>query len=178
MEHQLIGAAVDPTKPIAIDFRKWGGIQHWQAEAAYLGEDQHGIWVWGAPGTIVWRPGVPDKISEHGFVKVITAAAWWTAMWPAAGPDRVFVDICTPVTWSGNTATLVDLDLDVVQSRTGSVVVEDEDEFIEHQRVYGYPQWVIDGARASTAEMVMAVESAREPFATVAAGWLQHAQSG
>jgi hypothetical protein len=32
---------------------------------------------------------------------------------------------------------------------------------------------LIDAARASTAEVVLAVEGNREPFASVAAGWLE-----
>jgi len=169
---------VDPARTIAIDFRKWGGATHWQFEAGYLGEDDYGIWVWGPAGTVVSRPGVPDKVSAADFVKLITPTGWWTAMWPAKGPHRAFVDICTPAEWAGNTVTLVDLDLDVVQSRAGTVIVEDEDEFREHQQLFQYPHWLIEGARATTAEMVLAVESAREPFATVAAGWLESIPRG
>jgi len=163
---------MDPARPISIDFRKWGGATHWQLSAAYLGEDEHGIWVWGPAGTVVSRPGVPDKVSASTFAKLITPHAWWTAMWPAAGPHRVFVDITTPAEWSGNRVTLVDLDLDVVHFRSGALRVEDQDEFAEHQQLYGYPQWVIDGARAATASMMLVVESDHEPFAGVADSWL------
>lgn len=168
MDHRLSLAALDRSRPIHVDFRKWGGSTHWQLEASFLDEDEHGIWVWGPAGTVVSRPNAADRISPHPFVKLITPQAWWTAMWPGGGMHRVFVDICTPVEWVGNTATLVDLDLDVVQLRSGQVVVEDEDEFTEHQRRFGYPDSLIAAARATTAEMVLTVEGGVEPFGTVA----------
>lgn len=168
MDHGLSIPTLDKSLPIHIDFRKWGGSTHWQLQASFLDADEHGIWVWGPAGTVVSRPNAPDKVSPNPFVKLITPQAWWTAMWPGGGIHQVFVDICTPVEWVGNTATLVDLDLDVVGLRSGLVVVEDEDEFAEHQHRFGYPESLIAGARATTAEMVLAVENGDEPFGTVA----------
>jgi protein associated with RNAse G/E len=60
----------------------------------------------------------------------------------------------------------VDLDLDVMRLRDGSVRVLDEDEFADHR------------AQASCDELVRRITSGEEPFVRVAAGWLaEFAQS-
>ena len=51
----------------------------------------------------------------------------------------------TPAEWDGHMLRAVDLDLDVVRGFNGTVIVDDEDEFAEHQVAYGYPEDVITG---------------------------------
>ena len=138
-----------------------------------LGEDRHGLWVWGPAGTVISRPGASDRIQPARFVKVIPDDQWWTALWPETGDHRVFVDIIAPVEWDGSRAVMVDLDLDVVQWADGTVEIEDEDEFLQHQVSLEYPEWLIDGARAATARLAIAVEAGAEPFGRAAARWLE-----
>lgn len=66
---------------------------------------------------------------------------------------------------------MVDLDLDVVRTAAGEVYVDDEDEFLDHQKLYGYPPWMIDKARTTTAELAIAVERNDEPFNQTCRTW-------
>lgn len=60
----------------------------------------------------------------------------WQADWR---PHNHYVNIATPATWDEQTLRFVDLDLDVIwRSATGEVVLDDEDEFLLHQRRFGY----------------------------------------
>ena len=68
---------------------------------------------------------------------------------------------------------MVDLDLDVLRLRADQrVVIDDEDEFAEHQIRYAYPPRVIAEARRATALLVEAITARTEPFGTVYLGWL------
>ena len=67
----------------------------------------------------------------------------------------------------------IDLDLDVVRLRDGTVQVLDEDEFAEHQVRYSYPAEVVAQARATTGYLVARLTDGKEPFATVGSTWLQ-----
>jgi protein associated with RNAse G/E len=42
----------------------------------------------------------------------------------------------------------VDLDLDLIQLQTGDVLIDDEDEFLEHQVSMEYPQWLIEASQS------------------------------
>ena len=42
----------------------------------------------------------------------------------------------------------VDLDLDLIQLHTGDVLIDDEDEFLEHQVSMEYPQWLIQSSQS------------------------------
>ena len=67
----------------------------------------------------------------------------------------------------------MDLDLDVVRWPDGRVELVDEDEFLEHQTVLGYPAWMIDSARTAAARAVLAAERRVEPFGSAGKGWLE-----
>jgi len=94
-------------------------------------------------------------------------------------PIAVYVDVTTPPVWDGATdratVTMVDLDLDldVVLGRDGSLLLDDEDEFEEHQVTLAYPGEVVDLARRTAADLMAAAADAREPFGPAGARWLQ-----
>ena len=161
---------------VHIDFRKWPDRPHWQFTMQALGEDDHGLWVWAAPGTPARRGTEPPIEFAHPSVKLITADRWWSAIWNAGGKHELYVDVCTPAKWTGNRATMIDLDLDVTRYRaTGEVAVLDEDEFLDHSTRYGYPPQIIDQARTTTAQVALDVTRRIEPFDTVAQAWLEQA---
>ena len=58
---------------------------------------------------------------------------------------------------------MADLDLDVSRTRSGAIVLLDEDEFAEHQLRYGYPAEVIAAAERTAAWLRTALDD-REPF--------------
>lgn len=149
---------------IDVDFRKYPDRLHWQFRTRYLDEDEHGVWLGGTPGWEARRGTEPPVPFGHAFVKVVPRERWWTALWNATGGIAVYVDIITPPRWDGDRVTMVDLDLDVIQSRDGSLRIDDEDEFEEHQITLGYPPRLVAGARATTAEVYLALESGAEPY--------------
>ena len=143
-----------------------------------LGEDEHGVWLWAPAGTELRRGSEAPIEAKHGFVKVVAAGQWWTGIWndglqTDGRSIRTYVDVITPAVWDGDTVRMIDLDLDVVLRSDGSIEVDDEDEFEEHKVAFGYPQHVVDRARAEAAQLVLALEQGREPFSAVGEGWLE-----
>ncbi|MGN6721686.1 MAG: DUF402 domain-containing protein, partial [Marmoricola sp.] len=106
---------------------------------------------------------------------------WWLATFyddDARRPVDTYVDITTPAIWTDDAVTCVDLDLDVVRRVDGSVFVDDEDEFAEHQHSLGYPSDVIAQARASATTVLRGVEADEIPFnRAVAARWIAKLRS-
>ena len=168
MDRRLTSSA----RVVEIDFRKYPDTRHWQFATEYLGEDEHGIWLGGRAGNPAQKGWATPVTFGHDFVKLIVPDGWWTAIWNTRGGISVYVDIVMPARWDGDRVTLLDLDLDVIISSDGSVKIDDEDEFAEHQVSLGYTLEMIEGAEQATAEIVAAIEADAEPFGSVAAGWL------
>lgn len=166
---------------VRVRFSKWDGTPHWAFDMERLGEDEHGIWLWGPSGTQLRRGAETPIPAMHGFVKLITPGAWWTSLWNE-GPwsdgrsIHTYVDVITPAVWEGDTVRMIDLDLDVVRRTSGTVEVDDEDEFDEHRVAMGYPDHIVDKARTETARLVLAVERGAEPFGSVGDNWLEVAR--
>ena len=113
------------------------------------GEDDYGRWFWGPAGRPAQRGDEPLRTLERTVVKLVSNE-WWAAMSSAAGEPELYVDIIAPAVWEDGRVTVIDLDLDVVRRRDRSVVIDDEDQFAEHQVSLEYPQALIDGALAAT----------------------------
>ena len=79
---------------------------------------------------------------------------------------EIYTNITTPVEFSDDVVTMIDLDLDVIKRRDGTVFIDDEDEFAEHQVKYSYPPDVIATAR-ETCDWLVGAVSTDEPFLTV-----------
>src|SRR5581483_2328967 len=116
----------------------------------YLGEDQHGIWVGMPPNGFMRKGDDPPVALPYANVGLFPRDRWWTARFNGV-PQYVdiYCDITTVPQWIGaGQVTMVDLDLDVARNRSdGSVRLLDEDEFAEHQRLYGYSAEVIEEAQ-------------------------------
>jgi protein associated with RNAse G/E len=85
----------------------------------------------------------------------------------------VYVDMTTPPVWDGSTIRAVDLDLDVIRGREGVVVVDDEDEFAEHQVELGYPPEIVELAEASRDRVHTAVLAEHPPYDGSHERWLE-----
>lgn len=160
---------------VQIDFRKWNGKRHWQFAMQRLGSDEHGLWLWSPARSPAQRGDEPVKHSTTINVKLIPDNKWWTAIWSWQGNNDLYVDIITPPSWSGTTVTMVDIDLDIERSADGTVQILDEDEFARHKVEFEYPARLIDTARATAAQLAIAVEARHEPFGAVGERWLQRA---
>jgi protein associated with RNAse G/E len=98
---------------------------------------------------------------------------WWVFTYNPKHPWAThWIDTSTPATFEEHRVTTIDLDLDVVRGPDGTVWIEDEDEFAEHQVVFGYPPALISNAMRATKEMERALIDLREPFASAPASWL------
>jgi len=165
---------------VHVRFTKWDGSLHWHFDTVRLGDDAHGVWLGGGPGTPVRRGSEPAIIISPPFALLIPAEGWWTATFnPESGGSPfeyvIYVDICTPPEWDGDTVSAVDLDLDVAMRVDGTVAMLDEDEFEEHRIAMAYPAHIADQARASAAARFTTIEASGEPFATIGFRWLQQA---
>ncbi|MFL6155328.1 MAG: DUF402 domain-containing protein [Marmoricola sp.] len=156
--------------------RKWPDSPHWEFDAIRLGVDAHGQWVGVPKGTWLSRP---DKgfTATADHVVLLPHDDWWVATLYGDDVERpmdVYVDMATPCTWSPDetTVTCVDLDLDVIRGVDGEVWVDDEDEFAEHQVLYGYPDEVVAAAENSRDEVLAALTARTGAFDGIAYSWL------
>jgi uncharacterized protein len=164
---------------VRVVWRKFDGGLHWRHPMTRLGEDEFGVWLGAAAGT-VYRRGEPGRETavmavEDDRVLLVPHDAWWTAEFQAA-PARLdaYCDVATPATWSAaGEVTMVDLDLDVCRIREDmSVFVDDEDEFADHRVRYGYPADVVERAEAAAAWLTTALRDGVEPFGSHYRSWL------
>jgi hypothetical protein len=157
---------------------KWGDRPHWQFDAVYLGEDEHGTWLGFPRGRLMVRPGAEyvAPTDQLGLVPPDSSPdaerGWFSTFHGVGGDLVVYVDVVAPPTWSGSTIAAVDLDLDVVRERDGRTWVDDEDEFAEHRIEYGYPDELVAAAAASCDRVHAAVAARTAPYDGVAARWL------
>ena len=106
------------------------------------GEDAFGVWLFTPRGSLYRdekagstsycyvgrpeRPGIP-------VMHLVPRSTWWIATFSplAEGPRSLNFDISTPPRLQGSVWSYVDLEPDVwVEALTGSVQIEDEDEFV------------------------------------------------
>lgn len=158
---------------VQVVYRKYDGRTHRDYPARRLTEDDLGVWLGVPAGTESIYHGRPS-VEQIPFVLLVPHHAWWTCMFnPPPRTSEVYCDIATPARWEGNTVHLIDLDLDVVRRRaTGAVELLDEDEFAEHQQQFGYPDEVVEPARAAASWLFGALGDGTEPFASAYRKWL------
>ncbi len=158
---------------------KWGGRPHWEYDGVYLGTDQHGEWLGFPVGTHYARPGM-DFVGHFAGVMLVPAggAAHLAAFNDARAKSATYVDMTTPAAWSGSVLRAVDLDLDVVRLQDGTIYLDDEDEFAEHQLTYGYPADVVAMAERAAAEVLAAVRTGVAPYDGTADAWLERLAAG
>lgn len=158
---------------VQVVFRKYDGSLHWHFPGRRLGSDEHGVWVGLAAGTIARRASEPAVTWHDAAVMCFPYDAWWTAAFNAT-PHRtlLYCDIATVPVWNGAEVTMIDLDLDVIQRRDGTIYIDDEDEFAEHQVRYGYTDDVIKQAQATCDRLADSVRAGDEPFGSVYHSWL------
>ena len=158
----------EPGTVVRCEMTKWRDRPHWVYVGVYLGSDEHGDWIGFRSGSRFTRPGA-DYVAPYDQVALAPAdhleeRGWLAAFHAPAGEVRVYVDVATPPVWDGTTLRSVDLDLDVVQGRTGRVWVDDEDEFAAHRERWAYPEPLVRGALASCASIERAVRAGVPPF--------------
>ncbi|WP_405524356.1 DUF402 domain-containing protein [Streptomyces canus] len=161
---------------VLVSVRKYDGRLHWHHPMARLGEDEHGVWLGAQVGTVYSKGEVgPVYTTAEPRVMLFPRDAWWTVLFQAAPAGlEVYCDVTTPSEWPNHAeVTMVDLDLDVCRIRaTGSVFVDDEDEFARHRVQYGYPLKVVRKRPRQPRGSPTLCATARNPSAvSTAGGW-------
>ena len=158
-------------------FRKYDGRPHRLLESIRLGEDDYGLWVGSVPGSRAQRADGSWVTIDHTRVRLFPRDQWWSALFnDSPHTTEVYCDITMPASFTPDSVTTVDLDLDIRRMRDGSVKVMDEDEFAHHQVKYAYPPDVVAAAQASCA-WVTANITTTEPFATTYHHYLNQVRS-
>jgi hypothetical protein len=156
--------SLEPGTSVRLEMTKWGDRPHWEFAATYLGSDEHGEWIGIPAGTPMARPGAAF-VTETAQVGLVPHGVGWVATFIAPGYQfATYVDMTSVPWWDGTTCRAVDLDLDVIRGSEGDVLVDDEDEFAEHQVAFGYPTEVITLAEESCAWVLEQVLEERAPF--------------
>ena len=166
-----------PGAPVRVVMTKWGELPHWEFDAVLLGSDEHGDWIGTPAGTFMSRPGAEittpvDQVTLVPPPGTDLQRSWLATFHAVGGPVKVYVDIATPPVWDGAVLRAVDLDLDIAIGVDGEVWVEDEDEFAQHQLLYGYPKEVTAVAPVSCAQMLARMIAGFAPFDGSAEAWL------
>jgi uncharacterized protein len=168
-----------PGDPVRLEMTKWGDRPHWAFGAFWLGSDEQGDWIGIPQGTPMDRPGahyeppVPQVGLVPSFELPEHERGWLATFHESSSHICVYVDMTTPPFWDGSTLRAVDLDLDVIRGREGDVVVDDEDEFAEHQVAYAYPDEVIALAEASRDGVYAAILAEHAPYDGSHEVWLR-----
>jgi predicted RNA-binding protein associated with RNAse of E/G family len=136
-----------------------------------LTEDEHGTWLGGREGINMRRGDGTLFPQGHDFVMLVPVEGDWIASVNAPTEHTsiaVYIDITDRPRIVDGVVHACDLDLDVIRTWDGSVVVLDEDEFAEHQIRYGYPPDVIAAAQATCDELFARLSAGTQPFETAA----------
>ncbi|SDG91288.1 DUF402 domain-containing protein [Nonomuraea jiangxiensis] len=158
---------------VRIVYRKYGGALHWNHPGHLLGEDQHGIWVKVPGGTIARKGEGPPVTLKATTIMLFPRDAWWTASFNCPpNKSEVYVDVTTVPEWRDGEVTMLDLDLDVIRMRDGRLILDDEDEFAEHQLLLNYPPSLITQAENTARWLLNAVGQRKEPFGEAHLQWL------
>jgi len=160
-------------------YEKWGGIPHYSGVVQVLGEDEHGSWLWGPPGRTIYRGNTPMRVTQDGTVILVPPEAWWSISWPLNHRRmNLYVNINTPAVWEESRIVSIDLDLDVVRLNDGKAEIVDQDEFELHQRMYGYPDDIIQHASRAAEESFALVTKNAIPFDRATAdSWIERGLS-
>lgn len=162
-------------RPVTVQFLKNPDLTHWGFAAGFLGEDDFGIWIGAPAGTERWKGSEHARPTGEDAVFCAPHEGWWHLHYNGdTGKYSHFVDIVTPPVWvDANRYEMIDLDLDVVVHRDGTVEVEDEDEFELHRIKYAYSPEMVAGAKEETQRVVAALQARHEPFFDTAESWLR-----
>jgi protein associated with RNAse G/E len=68
--------------------------------------------------------------------------------------------------------TQIDLDLDVIRTRSGETLVIDHDEFEDHQVRFGYPPEIVNATERAAEQSLAMLRNTDPPFDGCHAEWM------
>lgn len=152
--------------PILVASTKYDGSLHYEFEAELLGSHGPLIRCRETAGT----PWIGYR--GEGAIRYQATALYFTDRWynvshfhSPAGPRGMewYVNIGMPASLKDGVLRWVDLDIDIILDRSG-IRVDDEDEFEEHRRRFGYPEEVVQHVLATRDEVLRLAEAGAFPL--------------
>lgn len=158
--------------------RKYDGGAHWVVPGRHLGSDEHGHWIFQGTGEFISRPGAAFYAESDAILLVPHTGDWVATFYDNAHPAGVelYIDLAIRHGWRRIRPQVVefhmiDMDLDVVRTKSRGLYVDDEDEFATHRAVFGYPEELCTRLEAATARLTDAVAAGLAPFDGRDAAW-------
>ena len=154
-------------REVKVNSRNFDGTlrRSWQAEMVGLDE------------TLVELVGIFALDVEHpdlGYLRrgTVSYEYYWLDRWynvfrfhePSGEFRNYYCNINLPPTFEDFELDYVDLDIDVLIDKHGSVVVLDEKEFEENIRLFSIPSEICDSARRAVDELTLLINEGRFPF--------------
>ncbi|WP_286161031.1 DUF402 domain-containing protein [Arthrobacter sp. MYb213] len=149
---------------------KYDGTPHWVVPGFYLGSDEHGHWLHQPAGSLVARPGTAHLALTDALCLIPHHGFWVATLYSDPADDfDVYIDLATSIGWhqlrrGGWEVNSVDMDLDVIRSRTRGTFLDDEDEFEEHSLKMNYPEELQRQMRETSASLIAKVAENLPPF--------------
>jgi hypothetical protein len=164
--------------------RKWDGSAHWVVPGQYLGEDEHGWWIFQRTDEFISRPGAALYTESDAVLLVPRGGDYVATFFDGQHPRgvEVYVDLALEPGWAQIRPGvfefhLVDMDLDVVRERDRGVYIDDEDEFAEHQLAMDYPLEMVARIETECTRIYEAVKDRSVPFNGMDATWFGRGRS-
>lgn len=149
---------------------KFDGSPHWVVPGFYLGQDEFGHWLHQPAGSLVSRPGTAHLAATSALCLIPHRGDWVATMYSDTAEDfDVYIDLSSNVGWlpmkrDAWEVNSIDLDLDVIRSRSKGTFLDDEDEFAEHALSMEYPQKLQDSIRDTSEKLLDSVAKNSPPF--------------
>jgi protein associated with RNAse G/E len=151
-----------------IEARKYDGRLHYSLPAELIEDDGERLWFRSQRGGLLQH-------FTRGWTEPITRPSdmiFWRGRWyniyssntPTGELTHYYCNAGLPPTLSDQTISFVDLDLDVRLMLDGQIEVLDEDEFIEHAALFGYPEAIQRGARQAIDDVIVLWRARQFPF--------------
>ncbi len=162
---------LEPGQLVVARNRKWNGKAHWVVPGRYLGEDRHGWWIFQGTNEFCSRPGAAFYTKSDAVLLIPREGDWVATFYDDAHPGgvRIYIDLAVAHEWNPIRPTVtefhvIDMDLDVVQTASRGVFIDDEDEFAEHRVAMDYPTALAESLQASAEKLYQAVKAQQAPF--------------
>ncbi len=149
--------------------KKYDGSLRDTAEAFLIAQDEETVVLLQPPGTGEYdHRSARWETTQDGLLMLFFTNRWYN-VWHIADQqshfNRIYANIALPARWvNGNTLEWVDLDLDIRVHLDGSIVLLDEDEFLENQLRMGYPPDVVTQAQVAAQEALHLCQQGSYPF--------------
>ena len=158
--------------------RKYDGGAHWVVPGRHLGSDEHGHWVFQGTHEFISRPGAGLYTESDAIFLIPHTGDWVATFFDDSHPSGVelYIDLAIELVWQRITPTVVefhmiDMDLDVIRTKSRGLFVDDEDEFAQHRIELAYPDELCTRMEAACAALTEAVASGDAPFDGRDAAW-------